>query len=176
TNAFDLVITDPGDLAGLPPSAVAMARQSAQRKNLEGWRFTLQGPDYFALMTYLASPVIRRQVYEAFSVRATESGRDNRPLITRILELRKEKARLLGFTHFADLVLEDRMAHKGERALAFLEDLKAKTVRRFQEENAELLEFRRSIEGSQAPQLAPWDVGYYAEKQRAALYSFDEEA
>ena len=60
--------------------------------------------------------------------------------------------------------------------MAFLEDLKVKTERRFHEENRELLEFRRSIEGPGAPELEPWDVAYYAEKQRAALYDFDEEA
>jgi oligopeptidase A len=176
TNVFDLVLTEERALAGLPPSAIASARQSAQRKGLEGWRFTLQAPDYFAVMTYLDDSAIRRKVYDAFSVRATEGGRDNRPLLARILELRREKAALLGFANFADLVLEDRMAHSGARALAFLEDLKAKTARRFAEENQELLEFRRSLEGSHAPELAPWDVAYYAEKQRAALYAFDEEA
>ena len=176
TNAFELVLTDEKDLAGLPPSAVDNARQSAQRKEREGWRFTLHAPDYVALMTYLDRADIRRQVYEAFAVRATEAARDNRPLVVRILELRRQKAALLGYANFADLVLDDRMAHNGRRALAFLEDLKAKTVRRFQEENRELLEFRRSLEGPDAPELAPWDIGYYAEKQRAALYDFDEEA
>lgn len=176
TNAFELLITQEANLAGLPPTAIASARQSAQRKGLEGWRFTLQGPDYFAVMTYLDDVAVRRQVYEAFSVRATEGERNNRPLLERILELRKEKAHLLGFANFADLVLEDRMAHNGDRAMAFLEDLKAKTERRFHEENRELLEFRRSTEGSDAPEIAPWDVAYYAEKQRAALYAFDEEA
>ncbi len=67
------------------------------------------------------------------------------------------------------------MAHNGAHALSFLEDLKTKTERRFREENRELLDYRRSIEGPEAPELAPWDVAYYAEKQRAALYDFDEE-
>jgi oligopeptidase A len=176
TNAFELVITNESELAGLPPTAMASARESATRKGREGWRFTLQAPDVYAIQTYLENPAIRRQVYEAYSVRATESGRDNRPLIARIIELRREKARLLGYADFADLVLEDRMAHTGARAMAFLEDLKGKTERRFREENAELLEFRRSLEGPDAPSLAPWDIAYYAEKQRAALYDFDEEA
>ena len=176
TNAFELVITDEKQLAGLPPTAVATARASAERKNQEGWRFTLQGPDYVALMTYLDDASIRRREYEAYAVRATEGAHDNRGLIVRILELRREKAALLGFANFADLVLEDRMAHSGARAMSFLEDLKAKTERRFREENAELLEFRRTLEGASAPELAPWDVAYYAEKQRAALYDFDEEA
>jgi oligopeptidase A len=176
TNAFELIISDEKQLAGLPPTAIATARASAARKNQEGWRFTLQGPDYVALMTYLDDASIRRREYEAYAVRATEGAHDNRSLIVRILELRREKAALLGFANFADLVLEDRMAHSGARAMSFLEDLKAKTERRFREENAELLEFRRALEGPSAPELAPWDVAYYAEKQRAALYDFDEEA
>ena len=129
TNAFELVLTNEADLAGLPPTAIASARESAQRKGLEGWRFTLQAPDYFAVMTYLDDSAIRRKVYEAFAVRGATRDRDNRPLVTRIVELRREKAALLGFANFADLVLEDRMAHSGERALAFLEDLKGKTER-----------------------------------------------
>ena len=176
TNAFELVLTNQADLAGLPPTAVASARESAQRKGLVGWRFTLQAPDYLAVMTYIDKSDIRRQVYEAFAVRATTGERDNRPIIVRIIELRREKAALLGFANFADLVLEDRMAHTGDRALGFLEDLKSKTERRFHEENQELLAFRRSLEGPDAPELAPWDVAYYAEKQRTALYDFDEEA
>ena len=176
TNAFELTIVDPAGLAGLPPSAVAAARESATRKGRDGWRFTLHAPDYLAVMTYLDDAAVRRQVYEAFTVRATEAGRDNRPLIARILEARAERAHLLGFANFADLVLEDRMAHDGARALAFLDDLKQKTEARFRDENRELFEFRRSIEGPDAPELAGWDVAYYAEKQRAALYDFDEEA
>jgi oligopeptidase A len=176
TNAFELVLTNESDLAGLPPTAIASARESAQRKGLEGWRFTLQAPDYFAVMTYLDRADIRRKVYEAFAVRGATGERDNRPILVRILELRREKAALLGFANFADLVLEDRMAHTADRALAFLEDLKGKTERRFQEENRELFEFRRSLEGPEAAELAPWDVAYYAEKQRTALYDFDEEA
>jgi oligopeptidase A len=176
TNAFEMLITSEADLAGLPPTAVASARESAARKGQEGWRFTLHAPDYFAVMTYMDNAAIRRQVYEAYAVRAADGVWDNRPLIARILELRAAKARLLGFANFADLVLEDRMAHTGAHAMAFLDDLKRKTERRFQEENRELLEFRRSLEGAGAPELEAWDVAYYAEKQRAALYSFDEEA
>jgi oligopeptidase A len=176
TNAFELVLTEERDLAGLPASAIASARENAQRKKLEGWRFTLQAPDYFAVMTYLDRRDIRRQVYEAYSVRAASGERDNRPIIGRILELRQEKAALLGFAHFADLVLEDRMAHSGARALEFLDDLKTKTERRFHEENRELQQFRGTLEDADAGPLEPWDVAYYAEKQRTALYDFDEEA
>ncbi|HXF26499.1 MAG TPA: M3 family metallopeptidase [Bryobacteraceae bacterium] len=169
TNAFELIITDEKQLAGLPESAVAAAKQSAESKGKEGWRFTLQSPSYVALMTYLDDRDIRQQVFHASSVRATEPERDNRPLIQRILELRNEKAQLLGYPDFADLVLEDRMAHKGERALQFLRDLKEKTEAQFARENKNLVKF------AGLPSLEAWDIGYYAEKQRKALYDFDEE-
>ena len=172
TNEFDLVIADEKKLAGLPESAVAMGRASAASKGLAepSWRFTLQAPSYIALMTYLDDAAIRRQVYEAFVNRAVEGKHDNRPIIGRILELRREKANLLGYGDFADLVLEDRMAHTGARAQQFLADLQQKTESYFQKENQELCAFAGKTE------LAPWDIGYYAEKQRAALYDFDEEA
>jgi len=176
TNAFELYIDNEEGLAGLPPSARAAARASAARKQREGWRFTLQGPDYVALMTYLDDAGVREKVYRAFAVRSTEPERDNRPLVARILELRAERARLLGFANFADLVLEERMAHTGARAMGFLEDLKRKTEVRFRQENEELDRYRKSLEGPDAPPVAAWDVAYYAEKQRAALYDFDEEA
>jgi oligopeptidase A len=176
TNAFEWRATREDQLAGLPDTAIAAARESANRKGEEGWRFTLQAPDYFAIMTYLDDAAVRRHFYEAYMTRSTAGPWDNRALIGRILELRQEKARLLGFRDFADFALDDRMAHDGARAMEFLEDLKGRTQRRFEEENRELLEFRRSIEGAAGSRLEPWDVGYYAEKQRAALYDFDEEA
>lgn len=170
-NEFELIIRDQQKLAGLPEGAVAMARASAASKGLEepSWRFTLQAPSYIALMTYLDDPEIRRQVYEAYVNRAVDERHDNIPVLLRILELRREKANLLGYRDFADLVLEDRMAHTGQKATEFLEELKRKTSSRFRSENEEL----RAFAGKE---LEPWDVAYYAEKQRAALYNFDEEA
>jgi oligopeptidase A len=168
TNAFELIITDEAKLAGLPPSAVAAARQSAVSKNAEGWRFTLQAPSYIPVLTYMDNREIREKLYRAFSTRATEAERDNRPLLKRIIELRREKARLLGFPDFADFVLHDRMAHKGGRAMKFLEELKVKTDPFFAKENS-------TLEAFAGQKLEPWDVGYWAEKQRRALYDFDEE-
>jgi oligopeptidase A len=169
TNAWELVIADEAALKGLPPAAVGAARASAQSKSVEGWRFTLQGPSYMAVMTYLDDRSVREQVWRAYNSRATADPFDNRGLMATILELRREKARLLGFKDFSDLVLEDRMAHDGAKAQTFLEDLRAKTVSHFAQENAELEAFA-------GLKLEPWDVGYWAEKQRAALYDFDEEA
>src|SRR5580658_5831816 len=94
TNAYELVIEDESRLQGLPPTALAAARASAQSKDLPGWRFTLQAP------SYLADRAIREQLYRAFSTRATASGPggaayDNAPLLVKILALRKERAQLL---------------------------------------------------------------------------------
>ncbi len=175
TNEFELLITGESKLAGLPPSAVAAARASAESKGAQGWRFTLQAPSYLAVMTYLDDAAIREQVYRAYGTRATAGAHDNRRILTRILELRRQKAELLRFASFADLVTEDRMAHSGERAQKFLAELKEKTEARFRQENEELAAFRRQIEGAAARELEPWDVAYYAEKQRRALYDFDEE-
>lgn len=176
TNAFELVITDESQLAGLPPSAVAAARQSAAEKGLEGWRFTLQQPSYTALMTYLDDPEVRRAVYMAYHTRAVADPWDNRRLVLRILELRRRKAALLGYPDFATLALEDRMARWPQRVREFLEDLRRRTEAAFRRETEELAAFRRELEGERAAPLEAWDVAYYAEKLRAARYGFDEEA
>jgi oligopeptidase A len=170
-NDFSLVINDQHKLCGLPESARAMARASAASKGLQepSWRFTLQAPSYVAVMTYLDDAEIRRQFYEAFVNRAVEEKHDNRPVMQRILELRQEKAALLGYRDFADLVLEDRMAHSGEHAQEFLENLRRQTEAHFRRENRELADFA-------GRDLDPWDIAYYAEKLRASLYNFDEEA
>jgi oligopeptidase A len=173
TNEYEFSIAEEERLKGLPPTAIAAARASAESKGQKGWRFTLQAPSYLAVMTYLDDAGIREKLYRAFNTRGTAAGpggaaRDNRGLIVKILDLRQEKARLLGFRDFSDLVLEDRMAHTGERAQSFLEDLRQKTEPRFRDENRDLEKFA-------GRELAAWDVGYYAEKERAALYDFDEE-
>ena len=155
TNAFELIITDEAKLAGLPPSAIDAARQSAETKKADGWRFTLQAPSYIPVLTYMDNREIREKMYRAFSTRATEAERDNRPLLERILELRREKALLLGFPDFADFVLHDRMAHKGDRAMEFLEELKVKTDPFFAKENSTLEAFA----GQKLEPVGRWLLG-----------------
>ena len=169
TNEFELVIEDESRLAGLPESARAGARESAVKKGLtNAWRFTLQAPSYLPAMTYMDDAPTREKLYRAHNTRATSGEHDNRPVLKRILELRQAKAHLLGYKDFADLVLEDRMAHKGERAYQFLDNLRICTLPFFEKENAQLREFAGRA-------LEPWDVAYYAEKLRQKLYDFDEE-
>jgi oligopeptidase A len=172
TNAFELIISEEAKLAGLPESARMAARESARSKGKDGWRFTLQAPSLTAALTYLDDRPIRRQLWEASNRRGTSEPYDNRALLLEVLHLRREKAHLLGYTDFADLVLEERMARTGAQAQGFLEDLRAKTEPFFERENESLAELGRQYGYER---IEPWDVGYLAEKQRQALYDFDEE-
>ena len=175
TNAFELIITDEGQLAGLPESATQAAAENASAKGVEGWRFTLHAPSMIPVLTYLDDPRIRERVWRAYNTRATSGDRDNRPIVARVLELRRAKAQLLGYGDFSDLVTEDRMAKAGANARAFIDDLRARTQRAFDRENQELQAYRKAIEGGSAHALEPWDTAYYAEKQRQAKYDFNEE-
>lgn len=176
TNAFELMIEDETQLAGLPESARAQAKADAARRGKSGYRFSLQAPSLIAVLTYLDSAAIREQVYRANSTRARDGALSNTPLINSILKLRQEKARLLGFKNFAEYSTHDRMAGSATRALDFVRDLRTRTKPAFQRENDELQRFRRELEGPAAAEIRPWDVAYYAEKQRRALYDLDEEA
>jgi len=175
TSSYELLIEDAARLDGLPPSAVAAARENAAAKGKSGFRLTLQAPTVVAVLTYANDPALRREVWRAHNARATSGETDNRPLLGRILELRREKARLLGFADFADFVTEDRMAKTGGAARAFVDELSAKTRPAFERENQELEAFQRRLAGDTAPPLEPWDVAYYAEKLRRERYDLDEE-
>jgi oligopeptidase A len=172
TNAFELLITDEEKLAGLPPSARTAARESAKSKGKEGWRLTLQAPSLVAALTYLDDRAIRQQLWEASNRRGIKEPFDNRGLLQEILRLRREKAQLLGYRDFADLVLEERMARSGAQAQTFVEDLQKKTEPFFERENESLRALGRE-HGYE--RIEPWDIGYLAEKQRQELYDFDEE-
>ncbi len=172
TNAFELLITDEAQLAGLPLSARMAARESAKSKGKEGWRLTLQAPSLIAALTYLDERPIRQQLWDASNRRGTKEPYDNRGLLREILRLRREKAQLLGYRDFADLVLEERMARTGAQAQAFLEELRQKTEPFFERENETL---RGLGQKYGYERIEPWDVGYLSEKQRQALYDFDEE-
>jgi oligopeptidase A len=174
-NAFELVLDDEARLAGLPESARAAARESARSKGREGYRLTLQAPSYVPALTYLDDARLREELWRANATRALGGPHDNEALTRRILELRRDKARLLGFASFADLVCDDRMAKNGQAARALVRTLRERARPHFERENQDLAAFRRELEGEGAPALAPWDVAYYAEKLRKARYDFDAE-
>lgn len=171
TAKFEYIIENEDGLAGLPAAAAAAARESAQAREKRGWRFTLQQPSYLAVMTYLDDDAVREHFYRAYNRRAAEGNAER---VVKILALRHEKARLLGFNDFADFALKERMAKSGGRALSFLRELEAQTKDAFQLENKALEEYRAKRTGDSRP-LKPWEIGYWAEKQRASEYDFDEE-
>jgi len=189
TNAWELLIDDGARLAGLPQHAKAAALRSAESKGLGTpgkpvWRFTLHGPSQEPFMIYAEDAGLRRRMWSAAAAIGAAEPHDNTSLISRILALRAEKASILGKAHFADSVLERRMAKTGKRALDFIEDFQSRSSAAFARECAELEEFRRSssaragAEGAPAPggRLAPWEIGYWSEKLRRVRHDFDEEA
>ncbi len=176
TNAWQLLVTDEARLVGLPAHAQVAARRNAEAKGAAGWRFTLHQPSLEPFMTYLDDEALRREMWTASAALGAQAPHDNTPLIARILTLRAEKAALLGRAHFADSVLERRMARTGARALAFVEDFQRRCAGAFARECGELEAFKAKQTGQAAARLAPWEIMYWAEKLRRERYDFDEEA
>ena len=180
TNAWEIVIEDESRLKGIPDHAKATARRSAESKQQgtpekPAWRFTLQYPSQEPVMVYAEDEALRREVWKAATTMATEPPHDNRPLVPRILALRDEEAKLLGRAHFADQVLQRRMAKTGERALNFIEDLRQRAEAAFRQECTELEEFKAAHTGEPVGPLKAWELSYWAEKLRRQRYDFDEE-
>ena len=180
TNAWELLISNPDRLRGLPAHTREAARQSALKKG-QGteaapvWRFTLHAPSQEPVMLYAEDGTLRREIWTAAAALGAQAPHDNRELIKRILVLRQEKAALLGRPHFADLVLERRMAKSGAAALAFVEGLHRRVTVAFQRECRELEAFKAEQTKAAPALLAPWEISYWAEKLRRARYDFDEE-
>ena len=174
TNAWELVLTDEAELEGLPESARAQARASAAAKGVDGWRFTLQLPSYQPFMQYAARRDLRQRMYDAYMSRAADGPHDNRPVLRRILAVRRELAGILGFADWADYTLEDSMAGSGARAVEFEADLVARTRPVWQRQIAELEAFARAELGLN--EMAPWDMSYAIEQMRRARYDLDAEA
>lgn len=175
TNAWHLTVEDESRLKGLPAHAKAAARRSAETKGTAGWRFTLHQPSQEPFMTYLEDADLRKEMWSAVAAVGAREPHNNTTLIGRILTLRAEKAALLGKPHFADLLLERRMAKSGARALEFLDDLQSRAATAFHRECRQLEEFRAKQTGESVRTLAPWELAFWAEKLRQAQYDFDEE-
>jgi oligopeptidase A len=181
TNEWELIVEEEARLKGLPESAKEAARRSALAKGhgseeAPKWRFTLHMPSQEPFMTYLEDDGLRRKMWEGATSIGGRGDWDNQGLIQQILTLRNEKARLLGKENFADLVLERRMAKTGAAALAFGEDLFQRTKAAFDEESHELEVFKSASTREPLEPLQPWEMAFWAEKQRKALYDLDEEA
>lgn len=174
TNAFELHVTKDEDLAGLPEFAKEAAAQTAQQKNKEGWIFTLQYPSYIPFMKYADNRELREKMFRAFSTKGNQGNEyDNKEIITKVVALKLEKAKLLGYESHADYTLQRRMAETPERVLEFLEDLHQASRPAAEKDFAEVVEFAKA-EGFK-DELQRWDWSYYSEKLKSARYGFNEE-
>lgn len=178
THAWYKPIRDETQLAGLPESARALAKQTAELRGETGWVLTLDLPSYQPVMTYADDPALRREIYEAYATRASELGPhaglwDNGAIMDEILALRHEQAQLLGFTNFAERSLATKMARSPEEVMGFLTGLAHRVVTPAREEFEEVRAFARNLHG--VGTIEPWDLAYYSEKLREHRYAITQE-
>jgi oligopeptidase A len=178
THAWTKQITDVTELAGLPESALDLAKQTAEQREMEGWLLTLEFPSYYPVMTYADNRELRYELYRAYSTRASDQGPnageyDNSVLMDEILALRHEQALLLGFSNYAERSLAKKMAESPQQVLDFLNDLARRSKPQAEQEFSELEEWARDEHG--LDRLEAWDVAYYSEKLRQKRYNISQE-
>jgi len=178
TQSWELILEDDCRLQGLPDYAVAMLKQYAEQKSLTGYRITLDMPCYIAVITYAADRNLRKEIYQAFSTRASNQGYtdkkwDNAANMVEILRNRKEKANLLGFSHYSELSLQTKMATSYDEVVKFLNELAEKSLPVAHKDIEQLKEFAKS-EGF-TEELMAWDNAYYSEKLKQQKYKISDE-
>jgi peptidyl-dipeptidase Dcp len=174
TNSYQLLVTDPDDLAGLPESEREAAVQTAKSKGKDGWLFTLHGPCFVGFMKYADSRKLREEMYRAYTSRGFQKNdKNNEEIIRKTVNIKLEKAKLLGFNNHAEYVLAERMAENPQRVNDFTNQLHTASRPAAERELAEVQEFAKKL-GLQDP-LQRWDWSYYSEKLKNANYGFDEQ-
>jgi peptidyl-dipeptidase Dcp len=173
TNAFTLTVTDSSDLAGLPKYVIDAAEAEAKQKKLIGWVFTLQYPSYGPFMQFSAKRELREKMWVAYNTKCIGGDFDNRDLIKKIVALRIQEAKLLGYKSYAEYALIDRMAKNPENVNTFLQDLLQKSVPYAQRDLKEIREYAKKT--GLKEELMPWDFSYYSEKLKKEKYSLDDE-
>jgi peptidyl-dipeptidase Dcp len=172
TNEFELHLTNPDDLAGLPSTAKDAAALAAKEKGKEGWLFTLHAPSYVPFLTYADNRELRRQMYLAKNTICCKGDAcDNREIVRRIVNLRQEMASLLGYKCYADYALKDRMAGTTARVNDLIEKLYEAYMPVAQEEVESLTDFSRNAEN----EIMPWDWAYYSHKLQLEKHNIDSE-
>src|SRR4028119_504236 len=182
TKAFSMTLTAKDEVDGLPPSLTSLAAQAAREAGEEDataengpWRITLDYPSYVPFMQHSTRRDLREKLYKAFVSRASNGELDNTPLIERILELRQEKAKLLGFNSFAELSLASKMAPTVEAVEALLEELRRASYDAACQDLEELKAFAAAKGAADANDLKHWDVSFWAERQREEKFAFSAE-
>ena len=178
TMGWEKIIEDEAELTGLPESALQAAKQSAENKGLQGYRFTLEIPSYLPVMTYCENRALREEIYRAYATRASEQGPnagkwDNSKVMEEILTLRIELAKLLGFNTYTELSLATKMAQNPQQVLDFLDNLAERAKPQGEKELQDLKDYCEKEFG--VTELAPWDISFYSEKQKQHLYAINDE-
>ena len=183
TKAFALTLEKAADVEGLPESLKQLAAQAAREAGdpestaeAGPWRITMDAPSMGPFLQYSPRRELREQLYRAYITRASEGENDNTRLIEKILELRREEARLLGYSDFAAMSLSTKMAPDVATVEGMLEDLRASS---FDAASSDLADLRELAEVRGAPEkddLQPWDLGYWSERLREDRYDYSEEA
>jgi len=178
THSWKKHITDKNQLTGLPDSVLALAAQTAQREELDGWVFTLEFPSYTPVMQYADNAGLRRDMYEAYVTRSSDQGPnagkwDNSKIMQEILELRYRLARLLGFESYAHYSLAKKMAKTPEEVMNFLADLARRSKDVAKTELLELKSFTKSKYG--VNEINSWDIAYYSEKLKQHKFHLSQE-
>ncbi|WP_417437435.1 oligopeptidase A [Idiomarina abyssalis] len=177
THAWTCLITDESRLAGLPDSIKEAAKETAADQEKEGWLFTLDIPSYLPVMLYAEDRELRKDMYQAFVTRASETGPnggkfDNSAVMDETLALRHEMAKLLGFNDYAEMSLATKMAESPEQVLGFVKDLADKSMSQAKEEYAEVEAFAKE---QGVEKMEAWDVPYFSEQLKQQRYSISDE-
>jgi peptidyl-dipeptidase Dcp len=176
TNAYRMVINNRQDLAGLPNSVIQAASDAANDAGMPGkWVFTLDNPSRLPFLSYADNRDLRRELFMAYINKGNHNdSTDNKAIVSRIVDLRIERAHLLGYESHAGFILEKNMAKEPKKVYEFLDRLWQVALQSATKE-AETLQNRIKNEGSDF-RLEPWDWWYYSEKIKKEKYNFDEEA
>jgi peptidyl-dipeptidase Dcp len=175
TNSFKLVIENKDDLAGLPENVVAGAAEQAKADGMDGkWVFTLQKPSWIPFVTYSEKRELREKIYKAMYNRGNnDNENDNKVVINQFVNLRLQKANIMGFESWSAYVLDNTMAKKPENVYNLLQKVFNPAIARAKEEVADMQKMVDS-EGGKF-KIESWDWWYYAEKVRSEKYALDEE-
>ena len=174
TNAFQLVIDNKDDLAGLPQNLIASAAEVAKERGLDGkWVFTLHNPSVMPFLQYSDRRELRERMYKGYISRGCQGGKnDSREVVKKLVKARLEKARLMGYEDYASMALDNRMAKTPEAVYELLDQVWKPALAKAKEELADIQEEMKkdgrdfTAEG--------WDWRYYADRAKRAKYAFDE--
>lgn len=175
TNAFEMLLTDEKDLAGLPKSQLDAAKAKAKAKGKEGWLFDLSAPSYVGFMKYSSRRDLREKLYMAYNTKNMRGGEyDNKENVKKIVNTRLKIANLLGYSSYSEFVLRNKMAKNADGVFGLLDELARSFTDIAKKEVKEVAEFAEAMEGKSI-EIKPWDWSYYSDKLKDKKFSVNDE-